>query len=156
MKCYQCGEDMVYRGHKHVENVGGVRVTDATAFAHECPKCGEAMLTDRELGAYELRAAALVLREKHPVPGSAIRYARKAMGLRQSDLARHLGCASETISRWENGTETKQRQSQLAIVAMLDSVRDGLVTPEQLRAASSEASSDVEELEVLPPRTACG
>jgi DNA-binding transcriptional regulator YiaG len=147
---------MAYRGYKHVESVGGVRVADATAFAHQCPKCGEVTLTDRELGMYELRAAAVVLRERHPVAGSVVRYARKAMGLRQTDLARHLGCAAETISRWENGTETMPRQAQLAVVAMLDAVRDGLSTPEQLRDVTSVAKSDADELEVMPLRTACG
>jgi transcriptional regulator with XRE-family HTH domain len=47
------------------------------------------------------------------VAGGVVRYARKAMGLRQTDLARHLGCAAETISRWGNGTETMPRQAQL-------------------------------------------
>lgn len=155
MECYECGGPLAYQAYHHTENVGGVKVNDKTAFANVCTKCGAALLADQELAGYELRAAALVLREKHPVSGSVIRYARKAMGLRQTDLGRHLGHASETVCRWENGAEQVSREAQLAIVALLDAVRDGQVTPEQLREESIKLN-DPEEYDVMPLRRACG
>ncbi|MBN2195014.1 MAG: helix-turn-helix transcriptional regulator [Polyangiaceae bacterium] len=41
------------------------------------------------------------------------------MGLRQVDLAEHLGVTGETVSRWENDAESFTRAAQLAVLALL-------------------------------------
>ena len=115
---------MSNRAYKHVEKVGRYKVNDATAFVLQCndEKCGEVELTLAELAGYQRRAAAIVLRDAKEVDGAVVKYARKALGMKQTVLAEHIGCRPETLSRWETGEATMQRAEQLAIVAILDAV----------------------------------
>jgi DNA-binding transcriptional regulator YiaG len=155
VKCMSCGVgEMKWRAHKHTENVGGIRVVDQTAFADVCMSCGAADLTDEQLRGYELRAAALVLREKYPVPGSVIKYARKALGLTQSALGDILGHKPETVSRWENNAGgAMQRDGQLALVAVLDAAGRDMI--DELQNPTPVVASEG-DLEVTPPKRACG
>ena len=73
-----------------------------------------------ELGRLELQAAIVVLSETQSINGDELRFARKAMGLRQPDSAALLDVATETVSRWETGAETIRRQTQLAILLYLE------------------------------------
>lgn len=120
--CPTCGALMDYTHHAHVEHVGGVKVVDKTSFAWQCSACGECDLSLEELAGYERRAAALVLRDGSGVNGGVVRDARKALGLKQADLALLLGCEPETLSRWETGSRRVPRSEQLAMVALLDGV----------------------------------
>lgn len=126
-RCESCDIPMHVRGYKHVEQVGNVKVTDGTGLAPQCQKCGKVSLLLSDLAGYERRAAALVLRDGKHVDGSVIKYARKALGLRQTELAFLLQCTPETISRWENGANPMKRAEQLAIVALLDGVQQGVI-----------------------------
>lgn len=120
--CPSCGEPMALLGYTHVEAVGGVLVKDATSLAWQCKSCDLTDLSLEDLAGYERRAAALVLRDGMRVDGNVARDARKALNLRQVDLASLLGCEPETLSRWESGTRPMPRAEQLALVALLDEV----------------------------------
>ena len=120
--CPSCGEPMALLGYTHVEDGGGVLVKDATSFAWQCQHCDLTDLSLEELAGYERRAAALVLRDGRRVDGNVVRDARKALDLRQVDLASLLGCEPETLSRWESSTRPMPRAEQLALVALLDEV----------------------------------
>jgi DNA-binding XRE family transcriptional regulator len=83
-----------------------------------------------ELGGLELQAAIAVLAEAESINGEELRFARKAMGLRQPDLAALLDVATETVSRWETGAEPIRRQTQLAVLLYLEhTVRHGEPVP---------------------------
>ena len=120
--CAECGKALVLRNYTHTEKVGRYRVTDATSQLLQCSGCGEPVLTSRDWAGYQRRAAAVVLREARTVDGAVMRYARKAIGLRQVDLAGLLGYAPETLSRWETGDLPIPRTAELALVAVLDGV----------------------------------
>jgi putative zinc finger/helix-turn-helix YgiT family protein len=120
--CQECGSALAMRNYKHTEKVGKVKVTDATGQVPTCTKCGEAELSLTALAGYQRRAAAIALRDARSVDGPMVRYARKALGLRQTDLAELIGCASETLSRWETDALEMPRNMQLALVAVLDGV----------------------------------
>jgi DNA-binding transcriptional regulator YiaG len=110
------------------------------------------MLSLAVLAGYERRAAALVLRDGKHVNGTVIRYARKALGLRQTELAALLQCTSETLSRWENGAQQMKRAEQLALVALIEGVeRDGVDIKKQLTNKREDGHSAVGELEVRRP-----
>ncbi|HEX7670146.1 MAG TPA: helix-turn-helix domain-containing protein [Polyangiaceae bacterium] len=70
--------------------------------------------------ALELRAAIAVLGGVELVEGPELKFARKAMGLRQTDLATHLGVTAETVSRWETNADRFRRPVQLALLQMLE------------------------------------
>lgn len=54
----------------------------------------------------------------HPT-GVDLRFARKAMGMRQADLAARLDVAPETVTRWETGAIPVQRVTLLAVTALV-------------------------------------
>jgi transcriptional regulator with XRE-family HTH domain len=59
------------------------------------------------------------------VSGAELKFARKALGLRQTELAEYLGVEPETISRWENNRDPFKRRDQLAVLALLEHVAGG-------------------------------
>ena len=42
------------------------------------------------------------------------------MGLTQTELARNLGVTTETVCRWETGKEEFKRQTQLAVLRLVE------------------------------------
>jgi DNA-binding transcriptional regulator YiaG len=121
-KCPNCGGEMRRNTYKRTTQVGRYRVVDGCSVALQCARCGEVDLTMDERSGYERRAAKTVLFERPAVEGEVIRFARKALGMRQVDLATALEVAPETISRWETNKETVGRTVQLAIAQLLDAV----------------------------------
>lgn len=81
---------------------------------------GEQGIWAEELGRLELQAAVAVLTRVAPIEGDELKFSRKAMGLRQVDLAGLLDVTVETISRWETGAESIRRQTQLAVLQLLE------------------------------------
>jgi DNA-binding transcriptional regulator YiaG len=151
-KCPECGGKLVGRAVKHVEKVGPATVTDGTGVVSVCEACGEYDLSAEQLSGYERRAAALVLRDGAHVDGQVVRYARKALGLRQEELATLLACRGETVSRWETEAIEIPRTEQLALVALLDGVECGQLDPADAleRAKQDKPRKGPAQLEVLP------
>ncbi len=118
--CPECGATMAMKSLEHEERVGGFRVLDRACMALTCEACGAADLSLRDLQLRELRAARIVLLDRADAGGEVYKYARKALGLRQIDLASLLRVEPETISRWENGRVAMPRAEQLAMVALID------------------------------------
>jgi transcriptional regulator with XRE-family HTH domain len=54
------------------------------------------------------------------VNGDELRFARKAMDQLQPTLAKLLDVSVGTISRWETGAEPIGRQTQLAVLLLLE------------------------------------
>ena len=130
-KCRECGNSMTLRGYEHVEHVGTEKVKDATGFAWQCSACSETELTTAQIAAYEQRAAACVLAEAKHVTGVTLRYARKASGLKQTELGLLLGHDAGWVSRFENGATEVPRAEALAVLGLL---RDEIATPGAVRA----------------------
>lgn len=148
--CPSCGEPMALLGYTHVEDVGGVLVKDATSLAWQCKSCDLTDLSLEDLAGYERRAAALVLRDGTRVDGKVVRDARKALDLRQVDLASLLGCEPETLSRWESNARPMPRAEQLALVALLDDVE---CFGNDIRSLLDKKTRQVAVLEVKPRKT---
>ncbi len=150
--CPECGADMTLKNHEHEERVGGYKVRDPSGMAYVCVSCGAADLSLEGLQEYERRAARVVLLDRPDAGGAVYKYARKALGLRQVDLAALLKVEPETVSRWENDQRPMPRAEQLALVALLTGVECGLVDiAKALRAGPVDTSK---ELVVRPTRAA--
>jgi DNA-binding XRE family transcriptional regulator len=104
---------------EHTLTVGRYRVVGEYE-AVPIDDAGTLGMPSTELGRLELQAAIAVLSEAESIHGEELRFARKAMGLRQPDLAALLDVAAETVSRWETGTESIRRQTQLAVLLYLE------------------------------------
>lgn len=89
---------------------------------------------------YELRAAWTVLTDLPEIPGTVMKYARKAMGLRQEDLADLLGLDRATVSRLETGMMNITRQTQLALLGLVDVAKDGPAALAELKNQSPVAT----------------
>jgi DNA-binding XRE family transcriptional regulator len=103
-------------------DVAGVSVTDATCQALTCVECGAVDLSLDDVQRYERRAAATVLRATERPTGQLVRYARRALGLTQAELAEKLGAAGETVSRWEGEKAPIPRYLAPALTGWLDEV----------------------------------
>jgi ribosome-binding protein aMBF1 (putative translation factor) len=150
-KCRECGKAMAWRGYQHKEKVGYHTVTDATTCSWQCP-CGEIELTIDALAGYQRRAAAVALREVKEVDGAVMKYARKALGLKQTELAAAIDCAGETVSRYETGDLPVPKQVRLAVVALLDGVDLAEGWEQYLKSVRARAF----EVPEPRPRRACG
>lgn len=107
--------------YEHITRVGRYTVVD-TGEATETLDDGSPGVTAEEMGRLERRAAITVLAEVPEIEGSELKFARKALDLSQAELARILGVTTETVCRWETGKEQFKRQTQLAILRVLEEV----------------------------------
>jgi ribosome-binding protein aMBF1 (putative translation factor) len=125
MKCPNCSEKMTPQGYRHITKIGGFTVTDETGGAPTCGRCGEVVLSSKQLAGYERRAAFEILTAaEKPVSGAVLKYARKALGLRQKDLAPLIGSDEFQLSRWENA-DAIDKQLRLAMAALLNIAERG-------------------------------
>jgi DNA-binding transcriptional regulator YiaG len=105
---------------------------------------GTPILSAEGLSKLERRAVITVLRDVQLVGGPELKFARKALGLRQTELAEHLGVAAETVSRWETGAEPFKRPVQLAVCELVETVERSGSLPR--RRPSGEREVRVAEL----------
>lgn len=134
--------------YTHTTKIGRWTVKDGGTVPARVMKDGTKLLSAEQLGKLEIRAAITVLAEVELVSGAELKFARKALGLKQTDLAEYLGVGPETVSRWETDAETFKRPVQLAVLRMLEEfqrtggiarpVRTPRATDRVLRAARSK------------------
>jgi len=84
-----------------------------------CSSCGERYYQAKDLIAAE-DAVTRELVARGIRDSGVLKYLRKAVGLKATDLADLLGVTAETISRWENG----HNEADLAVWAALDLLVD--------------------------------
>jgi DNA-binding transcriptional regulator YiaG len=121
----------------HTTKVGRWTVKDEKIVPVRVSKSGEPVLSAEQLGQIEVRAAITVFASIELVGGAELKFARKALGLKQTDLAEHLGVTSETVSRWETEAEPFKRPIQLAVLSLLQEfLRNGALS-RALRASNA-------------------
>lgn len=119
-KCEQCGGSKRMKPFTFEAEIDGVVVeVPATSTLPTCAECGVDLLFS-EVRKFEQQAAAGVLSAVEKPTGAMLRYARKALGLKQTELAEALGHAGETVSRWETGQAAISRADHLALITLLN------------------------------------
>jgi YgiT-type zinc finger domain-containing protein len=103
---------------------GGVRVTVDGVRATRCEACGEVYTDGPDLGRAEVLAAFEAVRAGLR-DGPTLNWARRALGLRASDLADLLDVAPETVSRWENGHRRADRSVWNTMADLLANAAEG-------------------------------
>ena len=73
---------------------------------------GNLGMPSQEWERLELQAAIAILSHAESINGEELRFARKAMSLRQPDLAALLDVATETVSRWETDKDHSDRRAR--------------------------------------------
>ena len=107
-----------------ITKVGRYKVRDGGALLPQLPD-GTVDLTLAEGLGYERRAAHVVFLEADEVGGAELKFARKALGLRQTELAGLLGVSEFTVSHWEGDHQPIQRTTKLAIAALVEQALQG-------------------------------
>jgi DNA-binding transcriptional regulator YiaG len=91
---------------------------------------GSLGMRNEDLERLELEAAVTVFSRAESIEGAELRFARKAMDLLQPALAGLLDVSVGTVSRWETGAEPIGRQTQLAVLLLLErTAKNGKPTP---------------------------
>lgn len=125
-QCANCGADMSRKALTHVTMVGRHKVEDRNTVAFQCENCELADMSLEQLAKCERLAARTVLTEVPRVAGDVLKFARKALRLRQEELAALLDVAPKQVSRWETGAANISASEQLAVAELIDIVeREG-------------------------------
>lgn len=103
MKCIRCGGTLGPPEQMTVpfRSLPGVML--AGIEGQRCPTCGD---IEYEIPRIEELIRALtdsIIRKETGLTSHEVRFLRKALGWSGVDLAKRLGVASETVSRWESG-----------------------------------------------------
>jgi len=119
MKCSECNTEMVFGTHP-IETRVGRHVVVSRAVPHDrCPSCGYYELDAKVGETLELRAAQVVMHEVKEVDPAALKFARKTLGMNQTELAKKLGLTQETISRYETGALLAGTEYRYALAGLL-------------------------------------
>jgi DNA-binding transcriptional regulator YiaG len=149
LNCPECGASLEVRGYRHHQRVGKYEVRDESVCLPQCPNEHGPMLTFKERLGYERRAVKLLLQSGVGDDGAVMRFARRTLGLKQTELAKLLDLAVETVSRWETGTNPAPHTTQLALAALIDRAQETGVD------VLAEVPPVIEGQEfVIPPRAA--
>jgi DNA-binding XRE family transcriptional regulator len=99
-------------------HVGEHKVRDQSNRRPVCNDCGAFTVPSKTLERVELNAALIVF-EEAALTGETLRFARKALGMTQSELAERLGTAAESISRWERGERAMEAWVPLSVTGLI-------------------------------------
>ncbi len=127
MHCHICNSDTFER--RTVElctKVGEHSVLDRSVTRPVCTHCGEFTVPAQALEKVELRAVVVAFTEAATVSGAMLRFARKALGMTQGDLAERIGATPESLSRWEREERPMEPWVALAVLGL---VRGRLMPP---------------------------
>jgi len=133
-RCVNCGgSDLPTVSHVFRTTVAGVPFARKMRV-QKCSTCGEIYLPAGALGAFELSAALALARSGARKP-DALKFMRKAAGLRATDLGELLGLTAEHLSRIENGKVPPDKRTVALIAALLEDKAAGTTrTIDQLHA----------------------
>ena len=107
---------------------------ERTLRVQRCSACGEVYLPAGVLGEFE-RAAALELARAGADQPAALKFIRKAAGLKAVELSALLGLTPQHLSRIENGKAAADKRTVALVAALLeDRVAGTTRTADQLRA----------------------
>lgn len=116
MRCHNCkGESFESQAVKIVTKAGEHCVVSNATIAPVCTVCGQYTLDAKTASMVELNAAIVFLSDVTPVTGAILKFARKALGLTQPELAAQISASTESISRWERGERPAEPWVALAL-----------------------------------------
>jgi putative zinc finger/helix-turn-helix YgiT family protein len=103
MKCLDCGTAMETRRENYRYTESGLKgVTLKDIEVSRCPNCGYSEVSIPHVEGLHRAIARLLIEKPTRSTGEEVRFLRKILGLSGVDLARSMGVAPETVSRWEN------------------------------------------------------
>lgn len=108
--CSECGHSMnSTRENVPYRSLPGVVLVNVEVF--QCPSCGERQTAIPQIEALDRFLVSIIVKKRQRLSGNEIRFLRKFLGLSSVDLAERMGTQPETVSRWENGSQTMGTQT---------------------------------------------
>lgn len=139
--CPTCGSEALAPATCTIE-----RMVDGVTFSIDAPclrcgSCGEELTTHDVEEGFDLAIAAKLASSGRRT-GPALRFIRKAMGMRAAELAALLDVTPETFSRWETGEREPEGRAFALAGLLVDAKRIGrlaaaLETVRAIRAPTS-------------------
>jgi putative zinc finger/helix-turn-helix YgiT family protein len=141
-RCVECSSHALTDGEVRDKMVAVGRRFTALLPAITCSDCGAVYYDGPGLERFELMiACALADMGEHS--GEALKFMRKALGIKGTELAAMLDVTPESISRWENGKGEPPRDVIALLAAMADDRLEGRTTTlMRLRAMAETRPSD--------------
>lgn len=115
--CVKCEGALRHVKHRELYPVGD-RSYEGDVRAEKCSGCGEIYRSGADLLALE-RAIALHIAEHGPIGGAGLEFMRVALQITGVELAKLLGVRNETVSRWENGRGSIDRNAWMVVGDLL-------------------------------------
>ncbi|HET9930839.1 MAG TPA: helix-turn-helix domain-containing protein [Polyangiaceae bacterium] len=120
MKCHECnGEKFERRVVELSTQVGDQVVVDRSVRLPVCMHCDAFVVPSSVLEMVELRAALVAFLDAPRVTGEMLRFARKALGSTQTELAARLSVSMESVSRWEREERPMEPWVPLAVLGLV-------------------------------------
>ncbi len=117
-KCPNCNGRELSEGPQSVALEVGPRSFEGEAPGWSCASCAESYIHGPDLGHFEQLVAEWLAQHGFE-SGKELRFIRKVIGLRASDLAELLGVTSETVSHWETGKHQADVETRTALSGLL-------------------------------------
>lgn len=120
MKCFNCGSEQFQKQPVDIQTKVGERtVVHHGQPRNVCCQCGEFTVSATMLEKLELRAALVAFSDAPKVTGPMLRFARKALGFTQPELAQRIGASTESVSRWEREERPSEPWVPLAVTGLI-------------------------------------
>lgn len=145
-KCANCDGDMKRGLAPSQVTIDGVTVT-ADLPSWTCQKCGETYFVGTTLESFQLTAAEAFGR-LGLVSGHVLKFMRKTLGMRATDLASLLGVTPETVSRWETGKHVIERAVMVIVTSLVMSRLGHKTDAEDLLKTYQNPSRPIEPIQV--------
>jgi YgiT-type zinc finger domain-containing protein len=120
MHCYNCNATTFEQRVLDLKTeVGEHTVLNHTVTRPVCTACGEYTVDSVTLEQVELCAALVAFSDAPRVSGPMLKFARKALGLKQTELGERIGATAESISRWEREERPAEPWVPLAVLGLV-------------------------------------
>jgi putative zinc finger/helix-turn-helix YgiT family protein len=138
-RCTECGKKGLEAGEQPITREVGERIFEGLVEGWRCRACGEVFYEGSDLEHFEQLAAAWLAEHGVRTP-EELKFMRKAVGIRASDLAALLDVTPETVSHWETGKHVAELAVRSEIAAIvLETLRRPTTAVERLRAQGKPA-----------------
>ena len=118
--CPECKTGTMKRAAHNMRVKVADRAAHGTAMVFpKCDACGYYELEAKQMREAQRRAALVVLNDADTVSGAVLKFARKTLGLKQSELAELLDYDLATVSRYENNAREPRGAYRFALMGLL-------------------------------------
>jgi putative zinc finger/helix-turn-helix YgiT family protein len=149
VKCFTCGTQMKsQRENYRYAECGLKHVTLLGLTVNRCPRCGNHEVSIPRIEALHRLIAGALIEKATRFTGEEIRFLRESLGWSAADLARHMGVAAETVSRWEHDVAPIGPQADRLLRLVVARGRPAINYPTERLASIEPGEAKVERLEL--------